>query len=116
MLQVSPGKISHKISATSEYRSIIQNDAAALRGNNSDSLKLRRLAASFSLVSGNHKLRHIEKLVSAVHAKEGKMDTLKSMLAAIFEEDGVTLPTTRVRNTKAREWIQEMRQSMKLAQ
>lgn len=116
MRQVAPGKISHKISATSEYRSIIQNDAAALRGNNSESLKLRRLAASFSLVSGNHKLRHIEKLVSAVHAKEGKMDTLKSMLAAIFEEDGVTLPTTRVRNTKAREWIQEMRQSMKLAQ
>lgn len=116
MRQEAPGLISHKISATSEYRSIIQNDAAALRGNNSESLKLRRLAANFSLVSGSHKLRHIEKLVSAVHAKEGKMDTLKSMLAAIFEEDGVTLPTTKVKNTKAREWIQEMRQSMKLAQ
>jgi len=116
MRQLAPGKISHKISATSEYRSIIQNDAAALKGNNGESLKLRRLAASFSLVNGSHKLRHIEKLVSAVHAKEGKMDTLKSMLAAIFEEDGVTLPTTRVRNTKAREWIQEMRQSMKLTQ
>ncbi|GLR62871.1 ATP-binding protein [Marinospirillum insulare] len=116
MRQTLPGKLSPKISATSEYRSIIQNDAAAIKGSNSESLKLRRLAASFSLVSGSHKLRHIEKLVSAVHAKEGKMDTLKSMLAAIFEEDGVTLPTTRVRNTKAREWIQDMRQSMKLAQ
>ncbi len=108
-VQVSP-----KISATSEYRSIIQNDAAALRGNNADSLKLRRLASSYSLVASGHKLRHIEKLVSAVHAKEGKMDTLKAMLAAIFEEDGVTLPTTKVKNTKAREWIQQMRQSMRL--
>lgn len=107
-------QVSAKISATSEYRSIIQNDAAALRGNNTDNVKLRRLAASFSLVSSGHKLRHIEKLVSAVHAKEGKMDTLKAMLAAIFEEDGVTLPTTKVKNTKARDWIQQMRQSMRL--
>lgn len=106
--------VSAKISATSEYRSIIQNDAAALRGNNADSVKLRRLASTFSLASSGHKLRHIEKLVSAVHAKEGKMDTLKAMLAAIFEEDGVTLPTTKVKNTKAREWIQQMRQSMRL--
>jgi hypothetical protein len=107
-------QVSAKISATSEYRSIIQNDAAALRGNSADSVKLRRLAAGFSLVGSGHKLRHIEKLVSAVHAKEGKMDTLKAMLAAIFEEDGVTLPTTKVKNTKAREWIQQMRQSMRL--
>lgn len=107
-------QVSAKISATSEYRSIIQNDAAALRGNNADSVKLRRMAASFSLAGNGHKLRHIEKLVSAVHAKEGKMDTLKAMLAAIFEEDGVTLPTTKVKNTKAREWIQQMRQSMRL--
>ena len=108
-IQVSP-----KITATSEYRSIIQNDTAALRGNSTDSLKLRRLANSYSLVGNGHRLRHIEKLVSAVHAKEGKMDTLKAMLAAIFEEDGVTLPTTRVKNTKVREWIMQMRQSMRL--
>lgn len=106
--------VSPKISATSEYRSIIQNDITALRGNNNDSIRLRKLAGSFGLVGHGHKLRHIEKLVSAVHAKEGKMDTLKAMLAAIFEEDGVTLPTTRVKNTKAREWIQQMRQSMRL--
>ena len=105
------GLVSPKISATSEYRSIIQNDTSALRGNSAESIRLRRLAANFSLVSGAHKLRHIEKLVSAVHAKEGKMDTLKAMLAAIFEEDGVVLPATRVKNTKAREWIQQMRQS-----
>lgn len=103
--------VSPKLGATSEYRSIIQNDVAS---GDADSLRLRRLAATFGLVSGGRKLRHIEKLVSAVHSKEGKMDTLKSMLAAIFAEDGVTLPTTRVRNTKAREWILQMRQSMRL--
>lgn len=108
-VQVSP-----KLSATSEYRSIIQNDVTVMRTHQGDSVRLRRLAANFALVSGSNKLRHIEKLVSAVHAKEGKMDTLKSMLAAIFEEDGVTLPSTRVKNTKAREWIAQMRQSMRL--
>ncbi|MGJ0625425.1 ATP-binding protein [Xenorhabdus bovienii] len=105
-------QITARISATSEYRSIIQNDMIALRGNSADNHKLRRLAAAFSLVEGNHKLRHIEKLVSAVHAKEGKMDTLKAMLAAIFEEDGVTLPETKVNSSKTREWIQRMRHSL----
>ncbi|MEH8019647.1 ATP-binding protein [Rheinheimera metallidurans] len=114
MRSIPEVQVSAKIGATSEYRSIIQNDAGALRGNSADNVKLRRLAAGFSLVGSGHKLRHIEKLVSAVHAKEGKMDTLKAMLAAIFEEDGVTLPTTKVKNTKAREWIQQMRQSMRL--
>ena len=42
------------------------------------------------------------------------MDTLKTMLAAIFEEDGVELPVTRIRSAKAREWIAQMRQSMRL--
>ncbi|OPX54115.1 Protein of unknown function [Oceanospirillum multiglobuliferum] len=114
MRHQAAGQVSAKLSATSEYRSIIQNDVATLRGSGTDSAKLRRLAAAFSLVDAGHKLRHIEKLVSAVHAKEGKMDTLKAMLAAIFEEDGVTLPTTKVKNTKAREWIQQMRHSSKL--
>lgn len=112
MRELSNNQISAKISATSEYRSIIQNDMLALHGNSEDNHKLRRLAAAFSLVEGGHKLRHIEKLVSAVHAKEGKMDTLKAMLAAIFEEDGVTLPETKVKSSKAREWIQKMRHSL----
>ncbi|SFC03537.1 Protein of unknown function [Marinospirillum celere] len=106
--------VSPKLAATSEYRSIIQNDFSLLRGNSREGLRLRQLAAQFSLVKQTHRIRHMEKLVSAVHAKEGKMDTLKTMLAAIFEEDGVELPVTGVRNTKAREWIQQMRQSMRL--
>ncbi len=105
---------SRKISATSEYRAIIQNDTSGLRGNTSDGIKLRQLAARYALVAPRHKIRHMEKLVSAVHAKEGKMDTLRTMLAAIFEEDGLVQPTTRVKNAKARDWIMQMRQSMRL--
>ena len=111
-------KPSAKISSTSEYRAIIQNDVGALRsgsGASKDAIKLRQLAARYALVAPRHKIRHIEKLVSAVHAKEGKMDTLKTMLAAIFEEDGLVQPTTRVKNAKAREWIKQIRQSMRLA-
>src|SRR5699024_7277937 len=48
------------------------------------------------------------------HAKEGKMDTLKTMLAAIFGEDGVELPVTRLRNQETRQWINRMRQSLGL--
>lgn len=107
-------KPSRKINATSEYRAIIQNDVSSLRGNTTEGIKLRQLAARYSLVAPRHKIRHIEKLVSAVHAKEGKMDTLKTMLAAIFEEDGLVQPTTRLKNAKAREWIKQIRQSMRL--
>lgn len=105
--------VSAKIGSTTEYRSIIQNDVVSLRGNSTEAMRLRRLATLFSLVSGNHKLRHIEKLVSAVHVGEGKMETLKTMLAAIFADDGVTLPQTKVKSSFAREWIQKMRQSLR---
>src|SRR5690554_1353919 len=110
---------SNKLGATSEYRAVIQNDfaqyGAGQGAGRREVLRLRQDAVRFSLVRAGQRIRHMEKLVSAVHAKEGKMDTLKTMLAAIFEEDGVELPVTRVRNTKAREWIARMRQSMRLA-
>jgi hypothetical protein len=107
-------EFSHKIQATSEFRSIIQNDASVGRTAGRENTKLRQLASRYSLVSSKHRIRHMEKLVSAVHAKEGKMDTLRTMLAAIFEEDGLVQPTTTVKNTKAREWITQMRQTMRL--
>jgi hypothetical protein len=105
---------SHKIQATSEFRSVIQNDASVGRGAGRENTKLRQLASRYSLVSSQHRIRHMEKLVSAVHAKEGKMDTLRTMLAAIFEEDGLVQPTTTVKNIKARDWITQMRQTMRL--
>ena len=108
-------EVSQKLGASSEYRAVIQNDFTQQYGNSREALRLRQMAALFSLVRPGQRIRHMEKLVSAVHAKEGKMDTLKTMLAAIFEDDGVELPVTRIRNNKAREWIARMRQSMRLA-
>src|SRR5699024_6353088 len=106
---------SAKLEATSEYRSVIQNDFTQLRGRNREHQRLYQMAAQYSLAGSQHRLRHIEKLVSAVPAKEGKVDTLETRLAAIFEEDGVALPVTRLRSQEARRWMSKMRQSMRLS-
>ena len=111
-------KIEHssRIDTISEYRSIIQNDFSLLTGSlpRTESNRLRQTALRYSLAESPHRLRHMEKLVSAVHAKEGKMDTLKTMLAAIFEDEGVALPSTRIKSTQVREWVQQVRQSRRL--
>ena len=117
--QLRQHKIEHsnRIGTINEYRSIIQNDFSAFTQpvSRTESVRLRQIALRYSLVSSPHRLRHIEKLVSAVHAKEGKMDTLKTMLAAIFEDEGVALPTTQVKSTQVREWVQQVRQSRRLS-
>lgn len=108
---------SNLVDTISEYRSIIQNDFSLLTGSlpRAESTRLRQTALRYSLAENPHRLRHIEKLVSAVHAKEGKMDTLKTMLAAIFEDEGVALPTTKIKSTQVREWLQQVRQSRRLS-
>ena len=108
---------SNLINTINEYRSIIQNDFSLISGSlaRTESTRLRQTALRYSLAQNPHRLRHIEKLVSAVHAKEGKMDTLKTMLAAIFEDEGVALPSTRIKSTQVREWVQQVRQSRRLS-
>ncbi|MGP3790981.1 ATP-binding protein [Pseudomonas sp. B392_1p] len=91
---------------TRQYRAIIQNDRTLLSADSQRS-ELRQLARQFSLCSGEHSLRHIEKLVRAVHSREGKMETIKSMVAAILEEDGVTPPTTHLSPQKVEDWIRD---------
>ncbi len=91
---------------TREYRAIIQNDRSL---QNSGDAALKGYARQFSMCDPKHALRHLEKLAKAVHSKEGKMETIKSMIAAIMEEDGVTLKPTWVDANKAQAWIQETR-------
>ncbi len=107
-------EFSNKIDSISDYRAIIQNDVGSLKLDRLAVNRLRQEALRYSLCDNPHRLRHIEKLVSAVHAKEGKMDTLKTMLAAIFEEEGVDLPTTRIKSAQVRDWVQQVRQSRRL--
>tara|TARA_R100001440_G_scaffold8811_2_gene16657 strand:+ start:36733 stop:40416 length:3684 start_codon:yes stop_codon:yes gene_type:complete len=106
--------ITAKISSTTEYRNIILNDIKNDRSSRSESIKHRQLAARYGLANDNFRLRHIEKLVSAVHAKEGKMDTLKSMLAAILEEDGYKRPDNTFTGDKIRAWLRDMKQFLKV--
>ena len=91
---------------TREYRAILQNDRGQLaaRGNSGE---LRALARQFSLCETGHSLRHIEKLAQAVHSREGKMETVRSMIAAILEEDGVNPPTSQLKPQQVETWIRE---------
>ncbi|MBQ4890571.1 ATP-binding protein [Shewanella sp. MMG014] len=91
---------------TREYRAIIQHDRSLLTtgGNKGE---LRTYGHQFSLCDSEYSLRHIEKLAKAVHSKEGKMETVKSMVAAILEEDGVNPPTSRLNPQRVESWIRE---------
>lgn len=91
---------------TREFRAIIQNDRALL-STGSNRTELRTYARQFSLCESEHSLRHIEKLAKAVHSKEGKMETIKSMIAAILEEDGVNPPSSRLNPQRVEAWIRD---------
>ena len=99
------GAICSRILSTKEYKAIIQNDRGVL----STHRDLPGFARLFSLCEQNANLRHIEKLAKAVHSKEGKMETIKAMVAAILEEDGVQPGETKVSPNKVEEWIREVK-------
>lgn len=91
---------------TKEFRAIIQNDRSLINtGKNKNDLHL--FARQFSLCDTGQTLRHIEKLTRAVHSKEGKMETIKAMIAAILEEDGVATPAYNLDPKKVDNWISE---------
>ncbi|WP_026958615.1 ATP-binding protein [Aliagarivorans taiwanensis] len=101
--QEQPVAVSRMLN-TRQYRAIIQNDRGLQLASDGD---IKQLAQRFSMCDPRHSLRHIEKLAKAVHSKEGKMETIKSMIAAILEEDGVSLTPTKVNAANAQSWIQE---------
>ena len=91
---------------TKEFRAIIQNDRSILNSS-SNSRELLGYARLFSLSEQAESLRHIEKLAKAVHSKEGKMETIKAMIAAILEEDGVQPPSSSLNPNRVEDWIRE---------
>lgn len=107
-------EFSRKITATSEYRSVILNDLSGMPGNSQEARQLRQLSMAYSLVNTGGRLRHMEKLVSAIHAGEGKMDTLKTMLADILADEGMEPPSTRLRGPQIQDWVRRMRQALDL--
>lgn len=99
------GVICTRILNTKEFKAVIQNDRSVLGSHR----ELPGFARLFSLCHGSENLRHIEKLAKAVHSKEGKMETIKAMVAAILEEDGVQPGETKLSHNKVEEWIQEVK-------
>lgn len=95
-----------KLLNTKEFRAVIQNDRSILQSS-SDSRELQGYASVFSLCQSGGQLRHIEKLAKAVHSKEGKMETIKAMIAAILEEDGVQQPASHLNRNRVEDWIRE---------
>lgn len=91
---------------TRQFRAIIQNDRGLLAADGQRA-ELRTWARQFSLCDPEHSLRHIEKLARAVHSREGKMETIKSMIAAILEEDGVSPPASHLNLQRVEAWIRE---------
>ncbi|GAB3388452.1 ATP-binding protein [Azotobacter armeniacus] len=91
---------------TSQFRAIIQNDRSLLAADG-QRVELRTWVRQFSLCDPEHSLRHIEKLARAVHSREGKMETIKSMIAAILEEDGVSPPASHLNLQRVEAWIRE---------
>ena len=91
---------------TKEYRAVLQNDRGVLN-TCANSRELLGYSRIFSLCDQGHHLRHIEKLAKAVHSKEGKMETIKAMIAAILEEDGVQPPSSNLSRNRVEDWIRE---------
>ncbi|SHG97455.1 ATP-binding protein [Ferrimonas marina] len=97
---------SNAIGSVKDYRAVIQNDRTLI-ANAANATELRQLADQYALSERGTTLRHMEKLVRAVHSKEGKMETIRQMVAAILEEDGVETPQTRLNPARVEEWIKE---------
>lgn len=100
------GVFATRLLNTREFRAVIQNDRGLLAADGQRT-ELRAFARQFSLCDPEHSLRHIEKLAKAVHSREGKMETIKSMIAAILEEDGVSPPASHLNLQRVEAWIRE---------
>lgn len=88
------------------FRGVLQNDRTLIN-TCPDSRELLGYARAFSLCGSGQHMRHIEKLAKAVHSKEGKMETIKAMIGAILEEDGVQPPASSLKPGQVEAWIKE---------
>lgn len=93
--------------STKEYRAIIQNDQNLARIL-TNSKEIRTYARQYSLCDSKHSLRHVEKLVRAIHTKSGKMSAIKTMVAAILEEDAIEPPSIRIKPENVKKWADEI--------
>ncbi|MFW5443417.1 MAG: ATP-binding protein [Methylococcaceae bacterium] len=106
--QLKSAKIDSSTQLSSmEYRAIIQHDQtlSKLLSRHQD---IRRYTRQYSLCDSQHSLRHVEKLVHAIHTKAGKMNSIKAMIAAILEEDGVQPPSIQLKAINVQNWASKI--------
>jgi len=106
--QLKSAKIDSSTQLSSmEYRAIIQHDQT-LSKSLSRHQDIRRYTRQYSLCDSQHSLRHVEKLVHAIHTKAGKMNSIKTMIAAILEEDGVQPPSIQLKAINVQNWASKI--------
>lgn len=89
-----------------DYRAIIQNDTQ-LSDVLSNKKEIKGYARQYSLCDHRHNLRHIDKLVRAIHTKNGKMTSIKAMIAGILEEEFVRPPESKIKAESVHQWASE---------
>ncbi|MFZ2725744.1 MAG: ATP-binding protein [Methylococcaceae bacterium] len=93
-----------------DYRIVIQNDRQSLNQNDKQNplnKDLRHYINHYSLCQGRNNLRHIERLLTAIHNKSGKMTEIKAMIAAILKADGLDTPTITLKLSDVEKWAKE---------
>lgn len=82
---------SRQIEIVTDYRAVIQNDAALLR-RSTTAAESKRLAREYCLGDGIGTMQHIEKVCTAIQNQHGNLERMKDMLADIMSREGVVIP------------------------
>jgi len=90
---------SELLSSVQDYRAVIQNDRQYLRKNSKSRSNLSGLAHSFSMCEFNESLVHMEKIVTAILSKHGKLDAMRQMVAQIIQENSQAFEAPRIDST-----------------
>lgn len=87
---------SELLSNVQDYRAIIQNNRQYLRKNKQSRLNLSNLAYNYSMCEPKESLVHMEKIVTAILSKHGKLDAMRQMVAQIIQENSQAFETPKI--------------------
>jgi len=85
---------SRQIEVVEHYRAIIQNDGMALRKYKAagESTSLRALAAQYCCGNRKTRMRHLDRVCTAILNRSGNLEAMRAMLADIMLDDSITPP------------------------
>ena len=82
--------------STPDFRAVIQNNRQHLRKNSKIRSNLPSLAYQFSMCDANESLVHMEKIVTAILSKHGKLDAMRQMVAQIIQENSQAFEAPKI--------------------